>query len=152
MELEFTLEKSDLIALAKFTQKTRARSLKAEQAKFMWGFVGVVSALVVVGGVIAVTGSFGPLLMAGGILLSVLLFAKMYLKWFLNTYYSERFFPDMFILQKMIFTEESLTNIRQTCKAEFAWNAFKDIVHAEKHTYFVLPSFTGSVLPHRIFR
>ena len=157
MEIEFTLEKADLLEYARFVGKAQSRPIQPRMKSLVVGWV-VVLALIIVSAAFLSANRFSdgtflePLLLFVALLLWLYGYVKMYLKRYLNIYYSNEFFPDLFAPQKIVLNPDMLVCIRLNTRSEVLWNGINEIAHTEKHTFILLPNKTGYIVPHRIFR
>lgn len=152
MELEFTLEKADLLAYANSARKALLVIIKPRirYLVVMWCVACVITFNL---GLLIDQGKMlGIILVFLATIFSLLGYTKLYLKRYYNLYYSPEFFPDSFVPQKRFFNANNLVNVRQNSRAEFLWSGINEIVHAQAHTFILLPNKTGFIVPHRIFR
>lgn len=152
MELEFTLEKADLLAYAAYAKKAMSLIIRPRlvNLSIMWAVACMV--IILSGFFIDRHHMLLTLVILLGIVCALLAYSKLYLKRYFENYYTPEFFPDSFVSQKILLDPKMLVNVRQNSRAEFLWSAINEVVHTQAHTFILLPNKTGFIVPHRIFR
>jgi hypothetical protein len=152
MEIEFTLQKAELVDFMMRHRKGITQLMLKRVGKPVIPIWVIVSLAIMAAGMWWDKNWFAVPVVFLAFLLWILAFIKYFTRRSAEILYTDEFFGELLAPQKIIMDATSVTNIKQTSKSEYLWNAISEIVHSDKATLLLLPSKAGLIVPHRVFR
>lgn len=152
MEIEFLLDKKDLIAYAQYQRRATNRVIQQRiwAAKLFWWFI--IPCIVAGGFVIEGSMSGGVLFVYVGLICALVLWQKWYLRKYFNVVYSEEFSKGATGKRKFFIDKEFFIETTEMKETHYLWNAIEQIVDGPAHIFICPNKISAFIVPHRAFQ
>lgn len=151
MEIEFELEKPDLIAYAENQRRDLARAMKPRLTNAGLILGGIIGAIMAVG-MIASDAPLVVILTVAALLCLLFGWQKCYVKWYRNVLYSDDLAAGMVGKRKVKIDAESYVQTSDAALSTVRWNGIQDIVQTPTHILIRLNMFSAFIVPKRGFQ
>lgn len=151
MEIEFLLERADLIAYAQHQRRITTRAIKSRiwAAKLFWWFI--IPCILAGGFVIEGSMAGGVLFVYISLICAFVLWQKWYLRKYLNIVYSEEFSKGLTGKRKIILDKDFFIETTEVKETHYLWNGIEQIVDGPAHVFICPNKISGFIVPYRAF-
>jgi hypothetical protein len=151
MEIEFTLDKADLVAYAQHHRKSSGKAIqsKIHSTKVFWWLM-LPSILAI--GMLIDEGRLGVPVAFVLLLSAFVLWQKWYVSKYYTIFYSEEYSKGLLGSRKIILDKDLFIEATSFKKAHYLWRGIEQIIHTPTHIFITPNKVSAFVVPRRVFQ